>query len=98
MTINQQVIEEMARDAIEQRVKEIENTLYFMNTKQFLSYVNMSWNTANDVLLSDPEFDRVVIRLGNKFLYNKRELDAYLDKFFIAVLDNGGDISKYKRR
>lgn len=97
LTIDQEVIEQMAREAIEQRVKEIENTLFFMTTKEVLRYTGMSWNSFNDIFMSDSEFT-AAIRLGNKWLFNKEELDSYLDKFFIAVRDSGGDINRYKRR
>lgn len=95
--IDQNRIEEMAREVIHEKLSVLEQELYFMNTKQVLSYVNMSWNSFNTHIMNDPNFN-AAIRLGSKWLFDKKELDKYLDMFFIAVLDSGGDIQKYTKR
>ena len=97
IAIDQQTIEEMAREAIEQRMKELDQHLFFMNSKQVLRYVNMSWNSFNDNIMSDPKFT-AAIRLGNKWLFNKKELDNYLEAFFLDVRDSGGNILAIKKR
>ncbi|MEK5036897.1 hypothetical protein [Sporosarcina sp. FSL K6-3457] len=97
IAIDQERIEEMAREAIEERMKGIDRTVYFMDSKAVLKYVNMSWNSFNTHILNDPNF-KAAIRLGNKWLFDRRELDDYLSKFFIAVRDQGGDIQKYTKR
>jgi len=95
--IDELMVKSLLEKAIDERVKEIEQTVYFMNSKEVLKYVGMSWNSFNEHIMSDPNFT-AAIRLGNKWLFNRKELDAYLEKFFVAVRENGGDIQKYKRR
>lgn len=95
--VDESTVKELLEKAIEERIKEIESTVYFMDSKEVLNYVGMSWNSFNTHILTDPKFT-AAIRLGNKWLFNRIELDAYLEKFFIAVRDSGGDIQKYTRR
>ncbi|MCM3637740.1 hypothetical protein M3152_08400 [Sporosarcina luteola] len=97
IAINQDHLEKLAREVIEERVKEIDQKIFFMDTKQVLQYVNMSWNSFNTNIMADPNF-KAAIRLGSKWLFNKKELDNYLDRFFHEVRDSGGDIQQYKRR
>ncbi|WP_153731568.1 group-specific protein [Sporosarcina obsidiansis] len=97
IAIDRNQIEEMAREAIREKLKAIDQEVYFMDSKQVLKYVNMSWNSFNTHILNDPNF-HAAIRLGNKWLFDKKELDQYLADFFIAVRDVGGDIQKYTKR
>lgn len=95
--IDKNVIEEMAKQAIEERLKEFDKAVYFMDSKAVTKYVGMSWNSFDTHILNDPNFT-AAIRLGNKWLFNRAELDIYLNKFFIAVRDSGGQIQKYTKR
>lgn len=97
LTIDQSRIEEMAREAIDAKLKNMDQEIYFMDSKQVVKYVNMSWNSFNTHIMNDPNFN-AAIRLGSKWLFDKKELDKYLDKFFVAVRNNGGDIQKYTKR
>ncbi|WOV83920.1 hypothetical protein PGH26_13705 [Sporosarcina jeotgali] len=94
--IDQALVEQMAREAIEEKLKSMDESIYFLNTKQVLKYVNMSWNSFQENILHDPAF-KAGIRLGSKWLFNKAELDLYLDKFFTEAQANGGDIYKRKK-
>lgn len=94
--INQEELKELYLQKIEEHIQELESEVFFMNTKQLASYLNMSWNTIVTNLLYDEEFPKV--RLGSKWLFNKEEVQKYMKKYYFEVCDNGGDILKYKRR
>lgn len=96
--VNQEQLKQLYLQKIDERLEELDQEVFFMNSKQMLKVVNLSWNTFNEVFLGDPKFP--VVRLGNgkKFLYPRKEVFAYLDKFYEAVRNDGGDIYRYVRR
>lgn len=94
--IDQSHLEEIIREELKAKIEEIEKNIFFMDSKQLQEVVNMSWNSIVTHFMSDPEFPK--IRLGNKWLFNRKEVFAYLDKFYEAVRDSGGDIQKYVRK
>jgi|SRR5690625_2127801 len=96
--VNPDQVKELLLQKIEERLKELDQEVFFMNTRQMLRVVNLSWNTFNEIFLSDPRFPVVRLGNGNKFLYPRKEVFDYLDKFYIAVRDDGGDIYKYVRK
>lgn len=89
-------LEELAKEALAERMKEIENDVFFMDSKQLQKFVGMSWNSITFHLLSDPTFPK--LRLGSKWLFPRQEVESYMHKYYAAVRDGGGDIKKYVAR
>lgn len=83
-------------DKVEEHLKEIESNHYFMNTKQLCDYLNMSWPSIEKKFLYEYEFG--AIRLGSKWLFNRKQVDKYMDSYYEKVRANGGDILKYKSK
>ena len=80
---------------LDERMKEIEQDVFFMNSKQLQKYLNMGWNSIQEHLLHDPEFG--AIKLGSRWLFNKKQVDVFMQRYYEEVRDNGGDILKYRR-
>lgn len=93
--IDQEELKEMYLAKLDERIKEIEQEVFFMNSKQLQKYLNMSWSSIVEHLLYDPEFG--AIRLGARWLFHKRQVDTYMQLYYEEVRDNGGDIQKYRR-
>lgn len=96
ININQDELRELAREALQQKLDEIKDDVFFMDSKQLQKFVCMSWNSIVTHLLSDEQFP--AIRLGNRWLFPRKEVEAYMQKFYEAVRDDGGDIYKYVRK
>ncbi|PAL05263.1 helix-turn-helix domain-containing protein [Peribacillus simplex] len=94
--IDKEQLRELYLQKVEERLEALESEVFFMNSRQLAAYLNMSWNTICENLLYDQEFPS--LRLGSKWLFNKKEVQMYMDKYYIEVRNNGGDILKYKRR
>lgn len=95
VNIDQEQLKALYLEKMEERIKEIEETVFFMNSKQLQNYLNMSWNSIDKHFLHDPEFG--AIRIGAKWLFNKRQVDSFMQKFYIDVRAQGGDIQKFKK-
>lgn len=94
--IDQELLKELYLQKVEEHLQEIEMEVYFMDSKQLATYLNMSWNTIVSHLLYDEKFPKV--RLGSKWLFNRKEVQEFMEKYYLEVRNNGGDILKYKRK
>lgn len=95
LEIDQKELKDLYLQKVEERLKEIEETVFFMNSKQLTAYLNMSWASVEKHMLHDEEFG--AIRLGSKWLFHKKTVDEYMNKFYKNVRDNGGNIQKLTR-
>ena len=95
LEIDQKQLKELYLQKVEEYLQELESEVFFMNSKQLASYLNMSWNSIVTHLLYDDDFPK--IRLGSKWIFHKKEVQEYMDKYYVDVRNNGGDILKYKR-
>lgn len=94
--IDQAELERIYIEKVEERLKEIESTHYFMNTKQLCAYLNMSWPTIERNFLYEEGFG--ALRCGSKWLFNTKQVDKFLDEYYQQVMKNGGDILNYKKK
>lgn len=93
--INEEELKALYLQKVDDRIREIEQDVFFMNSKQLQKYLNMSWSSIVENILHDPELG--AIRLGNKWLFHKRQVDVYMQRYYEEVRNNGGDILKYRR-
>lgn len=94
--IDQEQLKELYLHKVEEHLKEIDLEVFFMDSKQLANYLNMSWNTIVSHLLYDEDFPKV--RLGSKWLFNRKEVQEFMKNYYVEVRNNGGDILKYKRK
>ena len=94
---DQEKIEELCLKTIIEYLKTTkQEEVFFMNAKQLQKYLNMSWNSIVDHLVSDDKFPK--LKLGSKWLFPHKEVDSYMCKYYEEVRDNGGNILKFKRK
>jgi len=94
--VDQEKLEKLYLQKIDEHLQKLESEVFFMNSKQLCTYLNMSWNTIVTHLLYDEEFPK--IRLGNKWLFHKKEVGKYMEKYYNEVRKNGGSMVNYKRK
>lgn len=93
--INEEELKALYLQKLDERLEEIESEVFFMSSKELCRFVGMSWVSVSTHLLSDPDFPS--IRNGVRWLFPKKEVAAYMAKYYEAVRDQGGDISTYRR-
>ncbi|MDQ7861123.1 group-specific protein [Peribacillus frigoritolerans] len=76
--IDQELLKELYIQKVEEHLQEIEMEVFFMDSKQLATYLNMSWNTIVSHLLYDERFPKV--RLGSKWLFNEKEVKKVYGK------------------
>lgn len=81
---------------LDEHLQQIEAEVFFMDSKQLCKYLGMSWTNIVTHLLSDPEYPSC--RLGNKWLFPRKEVSEYMQKYYEAVRNDTGDIKTFKRK
>lgn len=94
--IDEQELKNIYLQKVEERLEELESMVFFMNSKQLCEYLNMSWNTIVESFLYDEEFPS--LKVGTKWLFNRKEVQKYMEKYYDEVKINGKDILKYRRK
>ncbi|MTD31837.1 hypothetical protein [Planomicrobium sp. YIM 101495] len=94
--LNEEEMKEIYIKMVEEKLVDLEAETFFLNSKQLQKFVGIGWNSITSHLMSDPNFP--AIRLGNKWLFPRHEVEQYMKKYYQAVRDSGGDIIKYKRK
>lgn len=95
VSIDENQLKALYLEKVEERMKEIEQTVFFMNSKQLQTYLGMSWNTITTCLMVDEDFPKV--RLGNQWRFPSHEVKVYMENYYEEVRRNGGNILEYRR-
>ncbi|PIC70635.1 hypothetical protein CSV77_06855 [Sporosarcina sp. P16b] len=96
MKVDQEKLKGLYLQKIDEHLQELESVVFFVNSKQLATYLNMSWNKIVTHILYDEEFPK--IRLGSKWLFHKKEVGKYMERYNNEVRKNGGSIVSYIRK
>lgn len=94
--IDQEELKALYLEKLDRHLKEIEANVFFMDSKSLCQFTGMSWTNVSTHLMSDSDFP--AIRLGNKWLFPRKEVSEYMQKYYEAVRDSGGDIKTYQKK
>ncbi|NRD81151.1 DNA-binding protein [Bacillus sp. BRMEA1] len=70
-------------EEVQKRLDDIELHSMLMDSKQLCKMLNLSWPTIEKLFLSDPNFPS--IRIGKKWLFNRRFVQEYIDNWSIVM-------------
>ncbi|MEY8735568.1 helix-turn-helix domain-containing protein [Peribacillus frigoritolerans] len=71
---------------VQKRLDKIEIQSMLMDTRQLCKMLSLSWPTVEKLFLSDPKFPS--IRIGKKWLFNRRYVQEYIDRWSIEKKKN----------
>ena len=94
--IDQEELKALYLSKLDERMREIEQEVFFMDSKALCRFTGMSYTNVFTHLMSDPDFP--AIRLGNKWLFPRKEVADYMQRYYEAVRNDTGDIKTYKRK
>lgn len=81
--VNEDELKSLYLAEVQKRLDKIEFQSMLMDSKQLCKMLSLSWPTVEKVFLRDPNFPK--IRVGSKWLFNRKEVQAYVDKWSIEV-------------
>lgn len=68
---------------VQKRLDQIEFDSLLMDSKQLCKMLSLSWPTIEKLFIRDPNFPK--IRVGTKWLFNRNEVQNYIDQWSITV-------------
>jgi excisionase family DNA binding protein len=68
------------------RLDKMEQQSMLMDTKQLCKMLSLSWPTVEKLFLSDPNFPS--IRVGKKWVFNRKHVQEYIDRWSIEIRKN----------
>nr|WP_285890865.1 helix-turn-helix domain-containing protein [Mesobacillus maritimus] len=84
-------MKELYLSEVQKHLKNMERDTMLMDSKQLCEKLNLSWPTIEKLFLSDPNFPKM--RVGKKWLFNRKEVQTYIDKWSGEVRQKGGTIN-----
>ncbi|TYS57898.1 helix-turn-helix domain-containing protein [Bacillus infantis] len=75
---------------IQKRLDRIEFESMLMDSKQLCKMLSLSWPTVEKEFIRDPNFPK--IRLGTKWLFNRSEVQQYINHWSIEIRKRGAKV------
>lgn len=75
-------LKKMYLEEVRKRLDKFEAESLLMDSKQLCRMLSLSWPTVQQMFLSDPNFPS--IRIGSKWLFNRMEVQDYINQWSVA--------------
>ena len=79
MQVDEEVIKQLYKDAIDEKLKDFDKDLIYWDTKELKRRTTLSWSTIQATFFFDENFPKV--KLGSKWLFPAKETEAFLEKW-----------------
>jgi excisionase family DNA binding protein len=83
--LDDEVLKDLYLAEVQKRLDKFELQTLLMDSKQLCKLLSLSWPTVEKLFLCDPKFPK--IRVGSKWLFNRKEVEHYIDNWSIEIKD-----------
>jgi predicted DNA-binding transcriptional regulator AlpA len=90
-SLNEEGLKDLYLTEVQKHLENIEMDTMLLDSKQLCKMLNLSWPTIEKLFLNDPDFPK--IRVGKKWVFNRREVQAYIDSWSIEIREQGGRVN-----
>ncbi|PUB18239.1 helix-turn-helix domain-containing protein [Paenisporosarcina sp. OV554] len=95
LQLDENLLEQIYKEKVDDYLKSVEKESMFMTFNDLVKYLNMSNVSIREYILWRNDFPK--IRLGRKFLFPRKEVANFMEKYLEEVRAVGGDIHAMKR-
>jgi excisionase family DNA binding protein len=88
--VDENELMKLYREEIRKRLDKIEDQTLFIDVKELCKMLSLSRPTVEKLFLYNPDFPK--IRVGKKWLFNRKEVEAYIKQWSINIRKAGGSI------
>ena len=88
--VNEESLKELYLVEVQKLLEKMEMDTMLMDSKQLRTTLNLSWPTIEKLFLDDPNFPS--IRVGKKWVFNRKEVQEYIDRWSEAIREHGGRV------
>lgn len=93
--LDEEKLKEIFNEKMDAYLQGVEHQSFFMTFTDLTEYLNMSVVSIREFLLWREDFPK--IRLGSKWLFPRKEVELFMEKYLEEVKATGGDIHAMKR-
>lgn len=90
ISLDEDELKKLYLDEIRKRVDEIENQMALIDTKELCKMLSLSRPTVEKLFIYNPDFPSM--RVGKKWLFNRKEVEEYINRWSIDVRKKGGSV------
>ncbi|MBT2729200.1 DNA-binding protein [Bacillus sp. ISL-75] len=90
-SLNEEGLKELYLSEVQKHLENMEMDTMLMDSKQLCKKLNLSWPTIEKLFLYDPNFPKM--RVGKKWLFNRKEVQKYIDYWSDEIRQKGGTIN-----
>lgn len=90
ITLDDNELKKMYLEEVQKRVEQIEEQRLLFDTKELCKMLSLSRPTVDKVFLKNPDFP--TIRVGKKWLFNRKEVEEFMKEWTKDVRKKGGFI------
>jgi excisionase family DNA binding protein len=88
ITLDENELKKIYLEEIRKRVEEIEGEMLLIDTKELCRLLSLSRPTVEKLFIFNERFPSM--RVGKKWLFNRREVEDYINRWSVNVRKNGG--------
>ena len=91
VSLDEQELKNLYLEEVQKRLDQIELETMLMDSKVLCRVLNISWPTIEKLFLYDPNFPSM--RIGKKWMFNRREVQGFIDRWSNDMRKRGGVVS-----
>jgi excisionase family DNA binding protein len=91
LSLNEEGLKELYLSELQKHLKHVEMDTMLMDSKELCKKLNLSWPTIEKLFLNDPKFPKM--RVGKKWIFNRKEVQKYIDYWSNEIRQSGGEIN-----
>jgi excisionase family DNA binding protein len=88
ITLNESELKNLFLEEVRKRVEEFEEQKLFIDVKELCKMLSLSRPTVEKLFINNPDFPS--IRVGKKWLFHRKEVEEYINRWSINVRKKGG--------
>lgn len=88
LSLNEEELKKIYLTEVQKHLKKIEMDTLLMDSKQLCKMLSLSWPTVEKLFLYDPNFPS--IRIGKKWVFSRKAVQEYIDRWCSDVREKGG--------
>ncbi|PKR83899.1 helix-turn-helix domain-containing protein [Heyndrickxia camelliae] len=90
ISLDEKELKELFLEEVRKRVGEIEEQMLLIDTKELCKMLSLSRPTVEKLFIYNPNFPSM--RVGKKWLFNRKEVEEYINHWSIDVRKKGGSV------
>ena len=88
--VNEESLKELYLVEVQKLLEKVEMDTMLMDSKELCTTLNLSWPTIEKLFLHDPNFPS--IRIGKKWVFNRKEVQEYINRWSGDIREQGGRV------